>query len=101
MEIKILRKKYQANIRNKTNTVLFELDGMKIYIDIMYIDSPTLGKRNVFIANNRYEEIEEYINKNCNFTFEEFKDAFLYELRKYSKGRNLDIVKCKTLMKED
>lgn len=101
MEIKILKKQYPGNVKNKTNTVLFELDKKKIYIDILYIDSPTLGKRNLFIGNNRYKEIEEYINKNCDFTFEEFKDVFLYELRKYSKGRNLDIVGCKTLNKED
>lgn len=101
MKIKILKKKYPANVKNKANTVLFELDGKQIYIDILYIDSPTLGKRNVFIDNNRYEEIEEYINKNCNFSFEDFKETFLYELRKYSKGRNLDIVGCKTLNKEE
>lgn len=95
MKIKILSKQYQANVKYKTNTVYFELDGKKIYIDIMYVDSSTLGKRNVFIANNRYDELEEYINKNYDCGFEHFKNIFLSELRRYSRNRNLDPVKVK------
>lgn len=95
MKIKIISKKYQANVENKENTVYFEVDGKSMSVDIIYLNSPTIGKRNVFVDNNKYKELEKYITEKYNCEFKDFQNYFLHELRRYSNNRNLDPVNFK------
>lgn len=87
MKIKIKSKKYQGNIRNKTNTVYFEINGIPKEVQIIncynYEEGSTINK---FVVSETNNKLWEYI-KSCGYDLKIVQDRILYEIWKYSHGK--------------
>lgn len=87
MKIEIKSKKYVGNIRNKTNTVYFEINGIPKEVQIINCFNYKKGTSfNYFVETENNNNLWQHI-KSCGYDLKTVQERILYEIWKYSHGK--------------
>lgn len=91
MNIQILSKKYVGNIRYKTNTVYFKINGIPKEVDIInYFDYEKVTTYNAYVETENNNKLWEYI-KSCGYDLITVQEKILYEIWRYSHGKGVSL----------